>query len=307
MSSASLEQVLVADANLSMQTGYAAVAMLSLVTYDYRREPSFRERSVLRFDLEILGNRTVLIEQENDIYYRSVHALTKMFLRRFPLFSTTQIACIIINIILQGMLSVRIYVLFGRSAAVLLALGSCFVIAQLLKIGFNSWFLSSGPTSLYEFGFLSINFCVQDVPVNRVWTYLADGTTMLVFEIILCAFALRYAFKSLEDPFWKSPTRSVVSLGSVIVRDNLVYFFIALVNTVLIAVYDSPNVVISVAYSCISLICLTILWALVGPWMIISLRKSYNRDIEEVTPNEHELTTVAFVTPATPVESYVEV
>ncbi|EIW86016.1 hypothetical protein CONPUDRAFT_133662 [Coniophora puteana RWD-64-598 SS2] len=203
------------------------------------------------------------------------------------------------------MMSIRVYVLLGRPMTILVVLGMCFAATQIFSITSSIFFFAPGSVYWSEAQLLSIDFCNDDIPTNRDWTYPAYCMTVLAYEVILCALALRHAFKNLSVSAWREPARAAVGLGSIIVRDNLVYFFIVLVSLTLSSVNFVPALSNSIAYVGLEKLMQLTLVTMVGPWMIISLRKSYEKGAAAGIHSSSELT-MSFAAAAMPSDDEME-
>jgi len=157
------------------------------------------------------------------------------------------------------------------------------------------------------FELLGIRICQQYLPPNRVWAFPATSFAVLGFDIILCALALQHAVKCLPAAFWRAPLQAAAGLASVIVRDNLVYFFLTLIAMTLSAIDFVPIITNSIIFNSIYPIPQMMLLTMIGPWMIISLRRNFDSGTGEGGPHSHELSSVAFASPATQEEEEIEV
>ncbi|EIW78792.1 hypothetical protein CONPUDRAFT_74395 [Coniophora puteana RWD-64-598 SS2] len=154
------------------------------------------------------------------------------------------------------------------------------------------------PTSMTnEFagiGLPGLYFCDIGFPPSLGWINPASSSVLIVYEGVLCGLVLWYASRHLWEAFCRSPGRAANTLASVILRDNLIYFFLALLSMFLSALNQVPSITVSLAYNCLDDIFQTFLFSMVGPWMVISLRKSYERSLSEGDSQAYELSTVAF-------------
>ncbi|EIW74443.1 hypothetical protein CONPUDRAFT_78087 [Coniophora puteana RWD-64-598 SS2] len=171
-----------------------------------------------------------------------------------------------------GMMAIRVYVLLGKSKIVFIILAIGYAISQGLNIVLGIYLLDFSPTLRSEWTQGAVCTCEQSTPANRAWVYPVGSMAGLAFDLIVCAFALVYAFKHVPKACCRNPARAALTLSVIIVRDNLVYFFF----------YN------------LTIIVQSMLQTMVGPWMIISLREAYERQTGYGPSCSSELTTVAF-------------
>ncbi|EIW78790.1 hypothetical protein CONPUDRAFT_155519 [Coniophora puteana RWD-64-598 SS2] len=269
-----------------LSTDYMLVAVTTMVVYDYVLQfPLEFELIWLRYlglaytASQILFNFSVPLSKVSD---------TSAFDLPSPTFYNTAVSL--------WMISIRIYVLFGREKKPLFVLAVFFVVSQGVNIALSALLLKVAVGSAVESGFLSFDVCTNGSIPNIQWLYPTSGSILIVYEAIICGFAVRYAFKNLGSYAWKNPVSCFNTLMAIIVRDNLVYFFIVFFQA-LVNVLAGTSKLESLALSCLDGALLTIVLAMVGPWMIISLRKNYERDVNGDVSEAHELSPVAFVTP----------
>ncbi|EIW75650.1 hypothetical protein CONPUDRAFT_77290 [Coniophora puteana RWD-64-598 SS2] len=191
--------------------------------------------------------------------------------------------------LLQGMLCLRVYILFGKPRSILFVLGPCFIVTQVINIICCLLFVV--PSERYWVKVLVTNSCALNLNFakNRMWAVTASNTAVLAFEVVLCAFALGYASKHL--PAWRLQGQRTTSLAWIILRDNFAYFFIALVTAIFSTIDQVP------------LLSNTFISAMAGPWLILGLRMRYWKEMEAETTRSSELMTVAFASAPRQVES----
>jgi len=205
-----------------------------------------------------------------------------------------QLTLLAVIFILQGVMLVRIYVLLRRSRVALVALVIFFALSQVLSIVSALRIVAGGPKSTPEIVLYDIyNSCDQLFPA---WVYITSDVAAVSFEIFLFVLALWYACRHLPSSFWRNPAAAATSLATVIVQDNLIYFFVATLSMATNAAIEIPSAATSNAFSSIAMIAQSVLVAMIGPWMVISLRRSYERNTGFTASRSHEVTTVAFAT-----------
>ncbi|EIW76446.1 hypothetical protein CONPUDRAFT_76787 [Coniophora puteana RWD-64-598 SS2] len=123
----------------------------------------------------------------------------------------------IIIFLLQGMMALRVYILFGKSRRLKLALGITFATVQCINI-LNGliWVVDT------------IRFSPElSDRIKIVTTPLVDWAVLL-FEVIMCIMILYYTAVHLKDSCVTLRTRTIGRLATALIRGNMIYF---LVNT----------------------------------------------------------------------------
>lgn len=308
MSSDSIEQELIAFVQDDRVGEYAMIAPTVVLVYDY----------LLNFSLEmdLIWNRKFSSTTLAFVALRYMGLILPAFFlvnnftgislssqSCYILFAVPQAMIMAIMILLQGMMSIRVYVLLGKPQSILVVFAVFYTVVQGINIATLSVMLH-GLTSVFsEISFAGIYSCYINFPEGIWWIYPTSDAFLISYEALLCALALWYASKSIQGSFWRSPLRSANTLMAVIIRDNLLYFFVVLMSIIVNAMEQVKDNINLTAYNCFEDILEVVLYCMVGPWMILSLRKSYEICLGREASNGHELTTVAFAPPvAQPVE-----
>ncbi|EIW78860.1 hypothetical protein CONPUDRAFT_83283 [Coniophora puteana RWD-64-598 SS2] len=122
----------------------------------------------------------------------------------------------------------------------------------------------------------------------------------MTYEVILGIFALVYAVQQLPcaaTSLWMRPTRSVSILMWILFRDHLIYIFVVLLSMLLTTMYYYAKVQFELKDSIldsITAISEVFQYAVIGPWMIISLRRSYERKTDQRVIDSRQLSEIAF-------------
>ncbi|EIW78800.1 hypothetical protein CONPUDRAFT_74401 [Coniophora puteana RWD-64-598 SS2] len=200
----------------------------------------------------------------------------------------------VITLFRSSMMALRVYGLLGRSRAVLIGLSICFTITFAINITSAVLGMAHGYITIATYAVFEFNFCTLNTPSTLLWTYPATSMLILGFDIILCALAVHHAVKHLPPSFWCHPLHMAASMRALIIRDNLVYFFFTLMSNMLLAVEFSPYIVYTTLWTILSILVQETVLALVGPWLIINLRKSFELTTGDEVSGSRELTSVAF-------------
>jgi len=205
-----------------------------------------------------------------------------------------EILLLVLTAVLQGMMTMRAYALLGRPKSFLLCSFILFILVQGACIIANMVLYKNELGSSSRTEIAGLNLCNVGAPSLLYWITPMSNSLWIAYEILLCGAVLRYAFKELPASWWKRPFRSANTLRAVITRDNLVYFFIVtismLVSTLGATGVTANTPIVSNASPFLSAIQV----AMVGPWLIISLRKRYDKDTNAEIADSYEMTTMAF-------------
>ncbi|EIW74272.1 hypothetical protein CONPUDRAFT_78229 [Coniophora puteana RWD-64-598 SS2] len=187
----------------------------------------------------------------------------------------------IITFLLQGMLAIRVYLLYGKSKLVLFPLLTGFIVTHIANsaVGIVTWIVAFKFDD--ELQYANIATCQLYYPAEYTWLLPASNSIILGFEVLLSGFVFRYALKHLPTPFWRSPKRSLCTMKSVIVQDNLIYFLIALFALVVNIIEGSPIASPGPCASCWIIAKMTrfIHLTMIGPWMVLSLQRQHDSDV----------------------------
>jgi len=188
----------------------------------------------------------------------------------------------------------RAYALLGACKPFLYVFTALFVVVQGISI--VSTLLMLGPVlkAADRTNVAGLNVCDVGTTASFSWVTPTSDTLWMTYETILCGAVVRYAFREIPTSSWKSPTRSVGALLRVIIRDNLIHFFIVTFS-LLMATLNATGVTSNVSvidHGNVFLVSLQV--AMIGPWIIINLRRSYEQTAHAGTSSFWEMTTVEF-------------
>ncbi|EIW74241.1 hypothetical protein CONPUDRAFT_85966 [Coniophora puteana RWD-64-598 SS2] len=190
-------------------------------------------------------------------------------------------------ILLQGMLSLRVWILFGKDEKLRYFLLCTYFLAQATNLIASIFYWVVIPREFADGHAYSL--------AGLEWTSPAGSSALLAYEILLSVLALYYALKHLPRGFWRDPAKSTRMVASVTVRDNLIYFFVAL--TELIGNIFSNRVMpidTALAYWGIEHILQVMFLTMTGPWMILDLRRRNKIDLDGRTSRDIELSDLMF-------------
>ncbi|EIW78863.1 hypothetical protein CONPUDRAFT_74451 [Coniophora puteana RWD-64-598 SS2] len=194
----------------------------------------------------------------------------------FALWSSREVFSLILTAVLQGMMTLRAYALLGRSKPFLYVMSALFVVVQGTSITSNLFMFGAVFKSTSRTNISGFNVCDTGAPSSLSWITPTSNTLWMTYETILCGAVLRYAFKEIPPAAWKNPFRVTFSLLVAVLNATSITSNIPLFN-------DGSDFLVS--------------WqvAMIGPWVMINLRKSYEKlsssDSEVSSP--WELTSVS--------------
>jgi len=288
---------LLAWARLYVTQEYVGLAESFLVFYDYvlnftseveliwRRK--FTSTTLIYMVLRYLGLGYAGLEGVSSLLNGPVSPLCC-----FYLWSSGAVLNLILNCVLQGMMTMRVYALLGRPKSFLYPISALFVIVQCIGIASNLGTFKAVLGSTDRFAIAGLNVCNDPIPASMSWITTTSNALWMAYEFILCGAILRYAFLEIPASSWKTPTRSIGALVSVIVRDNLVYFFIVAFS-MLFGILNAENItnIYIFAYGSRTN---SVQVALIGPWIILNLRRCCDTTVICDTYNSREMSTIAF-------------
>lgn len=279
---------------------HALVAMSALMTYDYLLNLDSEIRLIWSSKVSLMTVSYGMLRYIGMLWAASALAASlnvtltsKTCLAMNAVYNACEMT---ILFLLQGIMTLRVYTLYGNSRKLIAVLLPCFIVSQGIFIGSTIRILAVGPSVETEGTILGVNACIALIPVSLYWVPPLQFSVVTGFEVLLCAAALHYTYKHVKASEWRSPARLLGRLVALTVRDNLIYFAIAFFSLIVssmdqngvFATYTSP------AYMIVESILEFFLMTMVGPWMILSIRRNAETMIHggsEAT----ELTTVRFL------------
>jgi len=192
-------------------------------------------------------------------------------------------------------MALRVHILLGKSKRVLAALVIGFLASQVVTLAVIVSLLAHGgsiipPAKIAISGIKSCSKASSDPQ----WVYPLCCSTLLIYELMLIAFCLHHAIAHLERPLWTSIRSYTGSLTSIIVRQSLFYFTVAFFGILITAMSQTPALQSSAAFLIINSIADFVLLTMIGPWIVLDLRRQYEENIENNNLRVLNLTTLRF-------------
>jgi len=122
------------------------------------------------------------------------------------------------------------------------------------------------------------------------------NTLYITYELLLCGAVLRYAYLKNPVPIWENPILAFGTLLSVIVRDNFICFFVVTISMAISIVENSgfTGEIGTIATYCHYFLG-SLQYAMAGPWIMLSLRRSHEENTNTEVRGSCEITSVAFI------------
>jgi len=191
------------------------------------------------------------------------------------------------------MMTLRAYALLGRSKPFLYVMSALFVAVQGTSITSNLFMFGAVLKSANRIDIAGFNVCDTGAPSSLSWITPTSNTLWMMYETILCGAVLRYAFKEIPPAAWKSPFRSVNILVTVIIQDSLIHFFVVTFS-MLVAILNATDITNNISvFNGGSNFLVSWQVAMIGPWVMIDLRRSYEKLCNVEASSPWELTSVS--------------
>lgn len=208
------------------------------------------------------------------------------------LYTVGEIVVIADIFLLEGMMTARVYVLLEKPKTLLYVLLTGFSAAQVINIIISVDMIKLA--SFSEISVAGLYICDLSGIAQLEWTYPFTSALLLAYEAILIGCSVFCAVKHLRGSLWTNLTHFIDTLTAVIIRDNLAYFFIAFLGFLIRAIGSTLAGSPTTFYLLLSTASEVAVLSMIGPWMILSLRKSDTRLINGGVSAGNEVTTVEF-------------
>ncbi|EIW80641.1 hypothetical protein CONPUDRAFT_73721 [Coniophora puteana RWD-64-598 SS2] len=176
-----------------------------------------------------------------------------------------------------------------------------YTVVQAITVVVVYFRLTGSANAISCFSFYGFHFCDIEYPESVAWIYPTWNGVLMSYEMVLCALVLRYAARHLRGTFWRDPVRTANTLIAVIVHDNLVYFFVPITGADYGKNVNALHRVPPSAHFPMKIVIMeTLLLSMVGPCVVLSLRRGYERGLSDV--HGSSVTTLMFVAGAPPTE-----
>ncbi|EIW83253.1 hypothetical protein CONPUDRAFT_71844 [Coniophora puteana RWD-64-598 SS2] len=248
MSSTSLEQEILQEAILVRNYSLTCAAAMTLAGYDYLL--SLGDEKFATFS-SILSEKETYID--NSAVCNRPLSLHAIQMRYIVLICAV---AILWSAVVDRSISAKASV--WESFPKYLNLSS-FCYSKVVTIALSISLISPGESYFEDTELLTAYYCTNTLPTDQAE----------VWEI-------PYSIKQTPISLWRTPSQGAVNLTWIIVRDNLSYFFIALASMVIAMMTEIPSLNEAV------------LLTMAGPWMMISLRRSYSVALELGTVGSNE-------------------
>ncbi|EIW76393.1 hypothetical protein CONPUDRAFT_158419 [Coniophora puteana RWD-64-598 SS2] len=213
-------------------------------------------------------------------------------IRCYRLFIVEEITLFSLTFLLQGMMSVRVWILLGMQREVYVVLLVTFVATQIVAVAMVVMYFVAyaGPTVLIDEGPVKDCFVRGELPSSwGPWLIPLNNGMLAAYELLLCAFAIYYLVQGTRT---RGSSKFFASnLVFKLVRDNLVYFFLAFFILLITTLEQIPGIEMSKGLYWTTFATLRYLfYGLVGPWMVLDLRReAYEDQVATETADNNQL------------------
>lgn len=200
----------------------------------------------------------------------------------YRLYIVEEITIVTVTFLLQGMMSIRVWILLGMQRSVYVFLLVGFVICQIVAvINLAMYFVAyKGVTVLFDEHVVQDCFARGALPSWAPWLIPLANGLLAFYELILCACAVYYLFTGNK----KRGSQGFIMGGLVatLVRDNLLYFFLAFFILLITTIENIPQIQqVKGLYWTTFATLRYVFYGLTGPWMVLDLRKQAYEDYVE--------------------------
>ncbi|EIW79935.1 hypothetical protein CONPUDRAFT_74244 [Coniophora puteana RWD-64-598 SS2] len=190
----------------------------------------------------------------------------------------------------NAMMAMRIYGLFGRDKWILWILGPYFLGVLGASVVIVTMTLVSRPLNITVIPLSAkASWCEVDFSAQQAWYQTGLFISLAVYEVMLFALCLMSLVKRLRE---RTGSNTMNSLLGLMIRDNILYFFIALVATIInISTFfpNGLNFVSNLVYTNIlSGISTAFYYSMLGPLMMLSIREYDVRVMQQMGGTSYE-------------------
>jgi len=283
MSSNDQERIAAANTDYIFTATYAMVSGLTVVVFD----------QVISFGLEVdlvwmrrSSTRKYFVGTAAYVMLRYVGliwAISEFCLnmgvpstgyRCYQVYNVQQVAKYVLICLLQGMMAVRVWILLGAERRVFFILLTAFVISQGLSLvdAMLSIMEYTGGSDYLDENDVEGCSLINTTPSWNKWLVPWSKGLLVAFELLLCLLAIIHLVKRARTHGASSCLMG--NVVSTLVRDNLLYFFLAFFILLVTALEEIKWVESSMGLYWITFSALKyVFYGVIGPWMMLDLRK----------------------------------
>jgi len=194
----------------------------------------------------------------------------------------------LLQIGLNVMMALRVYAMYGQSRKIGILLATCFVVSQ--GVGIASSLSMAIDTSMI---FLPIVGCIWNFSEASTQMNFGNNITLCAYDTIMVFLALYIAFKN-RIFGTQGSMLNFDTLWGILIRDNVLYFLVAIANWGISAYTFIPNISFTntIEYGANALNFYT--FCILGPVMMLSIRGFDARQLRGGTTNATGADTVEF-------------
>ncbi|EIW76414.1 hypothetical protein CONPUDRAFT_158437 [Coniophora puteana RWD-64-598 SS2] len=210
------------------------------------------------------------------------------YVRCYQVYIVEEVSIYVLTFLLQGMMAIRVWALLGTQRKVLVFLLTTFIVSQAVSLADAVLFLAAYAGVSSRVDEHVARDCVQwgSLPSWSRWLIPWSAGMLAAFELILCLFAVFHVVKGAR--IHGSLRFRMGRVVSTLVRGNLVYFFLAFFILLITALEEIPWIQSGLYWITFSSL-KYVFYGLVGPWMMLDLRKEAYGDPVESAPSNIQM------------------
>ncbi|EIW85819.1 hypothetical protein CONPUDRAFT_80218 [Coniophora puteana RWD-64-598 SS2] len=287
---------------------YADASLMVTVLYDYVTHLS--EEVELIWSRKFTFTSTLYLLMR---YIGIIFAIT-LCLYRLPVSLSTlpcETSCIVTTAfkavlapLIQGLMALRVYVLYEQCKSIAILLFVSFVVSQATALTGLFLIMNEETTSYRTFDGLYCSLVPYDMN-NKRWIRTFNVSLVIPFETLVCALAMFSWFTRYRSTCRRFMEWSVNNIIATLIRDNIVYFLVALICMCLSSEWALPQRAIdeftigAAWYTSVVDASQVIMFSLCGPHIILNICRYHARNrasdpsaTTTLSPQRQQLTSV---------------
>jgi len=278
---------------LDLDTAYTKVAMAALVLYDYLLHLDNESSYIWQTSFSSVTGLYVVLRYVG-IAYAIVSVLAILALSNLQchiLFVCSEAMQVLILLALHSLMIMRLHAMYERSTKVLIFLIGCFIVE--MGIYFSATVYQLLPSSgIVEIKLILSNnsFCslssvnLERLPIvdrlnsANVGSILAVEVIMVLLSLYQFTWHIQDSIRGRQGLSRKALTRSAGSFFSILVKDNVLYFLLALSTTSVTLKMNSLPRTTSAFLTVLDGVLGALTLTIIGPHMILSVRHAARSD-----------------------------
>jgi len=210
---------------------------------------------------------------------------------------------------LQGMIALRVYLLFAgvwrKRGVASVVFGIGFFVPQTMNILSSMMYVAASAGQTEDNVILGVEYCGDLFTLDALGKKTAivmfplANFSLIAFELGICASAMYYAWARLRSVLGPDRQSLRSSIVSILLRDNLFYFVANFLLLFILVLQQVPSIQASIIWNNTSVAFQYLVYAMLGPWIILNLRRTQERMTQsESTFVHNQMTTVDAISAA---------